>query len=94
MSPTIHLEEDRRESGRQTCERLELMEERLAKGDERMDRMEKTQEELAESVSKVLEIVQMAEGFFKVLGHLGTAIKFVGTTVAAIAGLWYLFKGK
>lgn len=55
------------------------MHQRLEEGDARMQRIE-------ESIAEILDIVQAAKGFFKVLGIIGAAVKWligIGTTLAA-----------
>ena len=45
------------------------------------------------ATAKVLEIVTMAEGFFKTLGYLGAAAKWTAGVVAAGAALWAAWRG-
>lgn len=54
------------------------MQKRLEEGDARMKRIE-------ESIAEILEIIQAAKGFFKVLGLVGTTVKWLaGLGTAAI----------
>lgn len=54
------------------------MQKRLEEGDARMQRIE-------ESISEILGIIQTAKGFFKVLGLIGTSVKWVaGLGTAAV----------
>ena len=45
------------------------MQKRLEEGDARMKRIE-------ESIAEILDIIQAAKGFFKVLGLVGTTVKW------------------
>ena len=64
-----------------TIERREEMlnmQKRLEEGDARMKRIE-------ESIAEILDIIQAAKGFFKVLGLVGTTVKWLaGLGTAAI----------
>ena len=54
------------------------MQKRLEEGDARMKRIE-------ESIAEILEIIQAAKGFFKVLGLVGTTVKWLaGLGTAAV----------
>jgi len=72
-------------------ERVETMEERLARGDSRMGAIERDIRDNTEATREVLEIVLMGKSFFRVLGHVGTAIKWISTTAAACAALWAIW---
>ena len=59
------------------------MEDQLAKGDERMDKIEQSIAVNTTATTEVLEIVSMGKSFFKVLGVIGSAIKWLaGLTTA------------
>lgn len=64
-----------------TIERREEMlnmQKRLEEGDARMKRIE-------ESIAEILDIIQAAKGFFKVLGLVGTTVKWLaGLGTAAV----------
>ncbi len=54
------------------------MQKRLEEGDARMKRIE-------ESIAEILDIIQAAKGFFKVLGLIGTTVKWLaGLGTAAV----------
>lgn len=54
------------------------MQKRLEEGDARMKRIE-------ESIAEILDIIQTAKGFFKVLGLVGTTVKWLaGIGTAAV----------
>lgn len=54
------------------------MQKRLEEGDARMKRIE-------ESIAEILDIIQTAKGFFKVLGLVGTTVKWLaGLGTAAV----------
>ena len=54
------------------------MQKRLEEGDARMKRIE-------ESIAEILDIIQAAKGFFKVLGLVGTTVKWLaGLGTAAV----------
>jgi len=68
-------------------ERVDAMEERLARGDSRMSAIERDIRENTTSTNRVLEIVIMGEGFFKVMGKIGIVLKWafaIGASAAAM----------
>jgi hypothetical protein len=72
-------------------ERVDAMEERLARGDSRMSAIERDIRENTTSTNRVLEIVVMGEGFFRVMGHIGRILKWalaIGASIAAIIAAW------
>lgn len=61
------------------------MQKRLEEGDARMQRIE-------ESITEILDIIQTAKGFFKVLGLIGTSVKWLaGLGTAAVVFYNILF---
>lgn len=68
------------------------MEARFDSGNERMGRIEHLLADNNASTEEVREIVVMGKSFFKVLEHLGNAIKWVVSVGAAIAAIWYATK--
>ena len=67
-------------------QRVHAIEEKLLLSTEWMDKQEMLMAENTETTKEVLEIVTMAKGFFKVLGHIGSALKWA-TGLAASVGL-------
>jgi len=68
------------------------MEERLARGDSRMGAIEQDIKDNTEATNEVLEIVRMGKSFFKVLGHIGNAVKWVSTMALAVGAAWAAWK--
>ena len=56
--------------------------------DSRVGALETKLDSNTTATNRVLEIVTMAEGFFKTLGALGSAIKWVSGIVTAASVLW------
>lgn len=68
------------------------VEARFDASNERMGRIEQMLADNNVSTEEVREIVVMGKSFFKVLGHLGNAIKWMVNVGAAIAASWYAFQ--
>lgn len=66
--------------------RITAIEERLEAGDDRMSAIEKM-------VADVHEIIVTAQGFFRFLGYIGIGIKWIATTIAAVAAIYAAWKG-
>ena len=74
---------DRRKEDRGVSGRVSAIEGQLVKGAERMDKHEALLAENTNATKEVLEIVSMGRSFFKVLGHIGSGIKWLaGLTTA------------
>lgn len=82
------------------CKMLLDAETKFAKGDERMERMEglikdntaKT-ESIASGVSEVLDILNLAKSFLRILGIIGEVVKWFALLAAPLVALWYTIKG-
>jgi len=61
---------------------MQAIKTRLEEGDARMKRIE-------ESISEILDIIQLAKGFFKVAGVLATALKYVAAIGSAIVIVYH-----
>ena len=72
---------ERRAFEADTHERILEIESQLDHWHERMERIEK-------KLDEVYEIVAAAKGFFKVLGVIGTAVKWMMLVGAACAAAW------
>jgi hypothetical protein len=79
---------DRRTTDRGLGGRVLTIEEQLSKGGERMDKHEALLTENTAATQEVLEIVTLAKGFFKVLGHIGTGVKWLTGIATGIVTLW------
>jgi len=79
---------DRRTTDRGVGGRVSAIEAKLVEGAERMDKHEKLLAENTAATREVLEIVTMAKGFFKVLGHIGNGIKWTTGLVASAGAIW------
>lgn len=62
--------------------------ERLAKGDARMARLEAGLEENTAVTTQVRDLLTAFQGGFKVLGWLGTGLKFVGGLAVACTAIY------
>lgn len=79
---------DRRRSFEvETYERIREIESQLEDGGERMERIEA-------KVDEVYDIVVTAKGFFKVLGAIGVAVKWIMLMASALAAAWAAFRYK
>ena len=61
---------------------------------QRVLEMEAQLTELKVKVDEIYEIVAAAKGFFKVLGAIGTAVKWIAMICAALAGIWISIRPK
>ena len=82
---------ERRVSDKGMGGRVTRIEARLEEGAGRMDKQETLLAENTAATKEVLEIVTMAKGFFKALGHIGNAIKWVTGLAASVAALWSIW---
>lgn len=91
-APTDPIKErDRRTSDKGLGGKVHAMEERLVRGDVRMGNIERSLATNTAATQEVLEIVTMGRSFFKVLGHIGTAAKWIasiGTAIGVIYAAW------
>ncbi len=87
-----HTGQERRHRTRSSQE-PEDIERRFTAGSERMDRIEAMI--LANSVdtAEVLEIIRLGKSFFKVIGHLGSFIKWSAAVGAPMVAFYYAIKG-
>lgn len=76
------------------------IERRFEAGSARMGRIEANQHVMGAEqsamraeVSEVLEILRMGKSFFKVIGHLGSLIKWAAAVGAPIVAFYYALKG-
>ena len=70
------------------------IEKRLTEGALRMDEIERKLDTNNKATSEVLEILQSAKGFFRVLGYIGTAVKWLMGIGAAAGALYAAWHGK
>jgi hypothetical protein len=68
--------------------RVASIEAQLAKGSERMKAIEMALVENTAVTQDVLEIITTAKGFFKVLGYVGEAAKWLVGIAAGVGTLW------
>lgn len=83
--------QERRSSDKGLGGRVTRIEERLEEGAGRMDKQETLLAENTAATKEVLEIVTLAKGFFKALGHIGSAIKWATGLAASVAALWSIW---
>lgn len=80
---------DRRATDRGLGGKVLSIEDRLERGDRRMSTIEKSLKDNTAATQEVLEIVTMGKSFFKVMGHIGSGIKFIAGVAAAVGSVWY-----
>jgi len=68
------------------CDEISDVQLRLDDGQERMERIEK-------QLAEVYEIVTMGKGFFRLLGAIATAIKWIIGIVVPIVGIYLALTG-
>lgn len=83
---------DRRISDRGLGGKVLTIEERLTRGDARMGTIETELAANTAATQEVLEIVSMGKGFFKVLGHIGNAVKWTLGIATAVGAAWATWK--
>ena len=88
---------ERRVSDKGLGGRVLSIEERLVDGTERMNRMESKLDENSAITGQILDIVTTAKSFFKVLGWIGSCVKWATAVLASLAALyaaWTAFVGQ
>jgi hypothetical protein len=88
MPETVH---DRRQTDKGLGGKVVTIEDRLTRGDHRMGTIESELAANTAATREVLEIVTLGKSFFKVLGHIGNAVKWVlgiATAVGAAYAAW------
>jgi len=80
-------------------DQLARFEGRLDEGDARMSRIETTinanssaMTQNSSDTAEILQIMKDTKTAFRLIGQLGTAIKWVSGIVLAIGSVWFLFK--
>lgn len=76
-----------------TTPAAESIERRLTAGSERMDRIEAMILINTQDTAEVLEIIRLGKSFFKLIGHLGSFIKWATAIGAPVIAFYYALKG-
>lgn len=100
MGVVIHHERRRNWHLDSGCAKLIEVDQRFKDGDERMARIEnkldantaKT-DATAKGVEEVLDILNLAKSFFRILGIVGTLAKWLALVAAPIIAVYYSIKG-
>jgi hypothetical protein len=87
-----HPGPERRHRTRSTKDPDEI-ERRFTAGSARMDRIEALIIENTKDTAEVLEIIRLGKSFFKVIGHLGSLIKWAAAVGAPMVAFYYAIKG-
>ncbi len=69
------------------------IERRFVAGTARMDRIEAMIMANTADTAEVLEILRLGKSFFKVIGHLGSLIKWATAVGAPVVAFYYAIKG-
>ena len=69
------------------------IERRFNAGSERMDRIEAMIVTNSADTAEVLEIIRLGKSFFKLVGHLGSFIKWATAIGAPVVAFYYAIKG-
>lgn len=48
---------------------------------------------IASDVSEIVDLFRVSKGGFKVLGHIGSVLKWAAGIAASVAALWFTLKG-
>ena len=72
--------------------RMEKIEASLVDIDAKFDKHVSLSSETNASVLEVLEIIKAGKGFFKVIGWIVNALKYMAPIAAAFATLWFTLK--
>lgn len=75
------------------CEEIKSVEERLHDGSERMDRIEAKLDTTCSDIAEVLDILRLGKSFFRVVGYVGTLIKWTAAVIAPLLAIIYTVKG-
>lgn len=74
-------------------DRFGALDERLSDGDRRMQDIEDELAKNTKLTARVHDFLEGADAGLKVLGWLGSALKWLAPIATSIAGLWALFHG-
>lgn len=72
--------------------RLDEINDRLNRGSERMSSIETELRSNTDTTRDVRELMELGRNGFKVLGHIGTAVKWLGGIAAALVACWSLYQ--
>ena len=82
---------DKRETDKGLGGVVRGMQDQLKAGDIRMSSLEANLHANTAATKEILEIVKMGKTFFRILGWVGKAVKWLSTLAVGISTLWYLF---
>ncbi len=74
------------------CAAIESMQERLQRGDDRMNRIESKLDQTCADMSEVLDILRMGKSFFRLIGYVGSFIKWAAAIAAPVVALYLTLK--
>ena len=83
----------RRKADHWITHEIESVREQLKDQGDRLARLEDAVDGIRKDTADVRDILQSARGFFKVLGLIGYAVKWLAGFLAAAAALWYFIFG-
>ena len=75
-------------------DRLGEVKVRLDKGDGRFDCIERKLDTNNKDTAEMLDILHLGKSFFRILGIIGSIVKWGAGIAAAVFGLWFTLKGK
>lgn len=71
---------------------METVHERLNRGDLRMTRIETLLNQNCADTSEVLDILRLGKSFFRVIGYIGSFVKWAAAIAAPIVAIYFTFK--
>lgn len=75
------------------CEEIKSVEERLHDGSDRMDRIEAKLDTTCSDIAEVLDILRLGKSFFRIVGYVGSFVKWATAIGAPLIVFIYAIKG-
>lgn len=92
MTESAPLKRRATDSGPHVCPAMEELEARFAAGTERMRRLEDKIDGNSADTREVLDILHAGKGFFKVVGWIGSMVKWAAAIGAPLIAFYYALK--
>lgn len=83
---------ERRSADTKACSMIDDINKRLDDGDARMDRIEAKIDANNSDTAEVLDILRLGKSFFRIVGGLGSIIKWGAAVAAPVIALIYTLK--
>jgi len=83
---------ERRMSDAKIHAMVDSVNQRLDDGDERMTRIEAKLDDNSSDTAEMLDIIRLGKSFFRIIGGIGTFVKWAAAIAAPLVAIWYTIK--